>query len=165
MKATATLRFARTSPRKARLVANLIRGMHVREAEVELKYLNKKAAQFFADTLKSAVSNAENNHSMNPANLVVSEVVVNEGPFFKRFQPRAFGRAYPILKKTSHITVTVSEKKRDVKKAVEEMKEKKAKADSKNSEKKTPVKKTEKKSEKKAAPAQKKAAKAKKVTK
>jgi large subunit ribosomal protein L22 len=113
MKANATLKFARTSPRKARLVADLIRGMHVREAELELRYLNKKAASFFGDVLKSAVANAENNHSLNKANLIISEVLVNEGPFFKRYQPRAFGRAYPILKKTSHITITVSEQKRE----------------------------------------------------
>lgn len=156
MKAKATLKFARTSPRKARLVADLIRGMHVREAELELKYLNKKAAGFFGDLLKSAVANAENNHSLNRANLFVSEVLVNEGPFFKRYQPRAFGRAYPILKKTSHITITVSEKKRELPKKKEAVKTapkakatKAEKKDVKKEVKKKPAAKTAKKADSK----------------
>ncbi len=136
MKAQATLKYARTSARKARLVADLIRGMHVRDAEVELKYLSKKAASFFSDVLKSAVANAENNNSMDKSKLYVSEVLVNEGTYFKRFQPRAFGKAFPILKKTSHITISVSEKESDVKERVEKVKAVKAKNVSKASSKK-----------------------------
>ena len=103
--AKATAKTVRTSPRKARLVIDLIRGKSVAEAISILKFTPNKSA-----VMMSAVANAENNFDLDVENLVVSEAFVNEGPTMKRFRPRAKGSASPINKRTSHITVVVSEK-------------------------------------------------------
>jgi large subunit ribosomal protein L22 len=108
--AKATAKTVRTSPRKARLVIDLIRGKSVAEAISILKFTPNKSAGIIEKVMMSAVANAENNFDLDVENLVVSEAFVNEGPTMKRFRPRAKGSASPINKRTSHITVVVSEK-------------------------------------------------------
>lgn len=108
--AKATAKTVRTSPRKARLVVDLIRGKEIGEAISILKFTPNKSARYIEKVLMSAVANAENNYDLDVENLVVSEAFVNEGPTMKRFRPRAKGSASPINKRTSHITVVVSEK-------------------------------------------------------
>lgn len=108
--AKATAKTVRTSPRKARLVIDLIRGKSVAEAIAILKFTPNKAALIIEKVLMSAIANAENNFDLDVENLYVSEAFVNEGPTMKRFRPRAKGSASPINKRTSHITVVVSEK-------------------------------------------------------
>ncbi|APB32147.1 MULTISPECIES: 50S ribosomal protein L22 [Enterococcaceae] len=108
--AKATAKTIRTSPRKTRLVVDLIRGKQVGEAISILKFSPNKAAGIVEKVLMSAIANAENNFDLDVEDLVVSEVFVNEGPTMKRFRPRAKGSASPINKRTSHITVVVSEK-------------------------------------------------------
>ena len=102
--AKAMARTVRVSPRKTRLVLDLIRGKNVADAIAILKFTPNKAA------LNSAIANAENNFGLEKANLVVSETFANEGPTMKRFRPRAKGSASPINKRTTHVTVVVSEK-------------------------------------------------------
>ena len=108
--AKATAKTVRTSPRKARLVIDLIRGKSVAEAISILKFTPNKSAGIIEKVMMSAVANAENNFDLDVENLVVSEAFVNEGPTMKRFRPRAKGSASPINKRTSHITVVVTEK-------------------------------------------------------
>ena len=111
MKAKAVARTVRIAPRKVRLVVDLIRGKQVGEAVAILNLTPKAASPVVEKVLKSAIANAEHNYDMDINNLVVTEAYVNEGPTLKRFRPRAQGRASQILKRTSHITVVVSEKK------------------------------------------------------
>mgnify|MGYP001005155548 CR=1 FL=1 len=111
MEAKAVAKYIRISPRKARQVMDLIRGKDVREALAILKFTPNKGAELIEKVLKSAVSNAEHNYEMDVDSLVVSRCYVDEGPTLKRFKPRAMGRADAIRKRTSHITVIVSEKK------------------------------------------------------
>ncbi|WP_314209476.1 50S ribosomal protein L22 [Vagococcus salmoninarum] len=108
--ARATAKTVRTSPRKTRLVIDLVRGKSVGEAISILKFSPNKAAGIIEKVLMSAVANAENNYDLDVENLVVSEAFANEGPTMKRFRPRAKGSASPINKRTSHITVVVTEK-------------------------------------------------------
>ena len=109
--AKAIARTVRIAPRKVRLVVDLIRGKQVGEAVAILRHTPKAASPVVEKVLKSAVSNAEHNYELDINNLVVSEVFVDEGPTLKRFRPRAQGRASAINKRTSHITIVVSEKK------------------------------------------------------
>ena len=110
-KAKAIARTVRIAPRKVRLVVDLIRGKQVGEAVAILHLTPKAASPVVEKVLKSAIANAEHNYEMDVNNLVVSEVFVDEGPTLKRFRPRAQGRASAINKRTSHITIVVSEKK------------------------------------------------------
>lgn len=110
METTATLRYARISPQKARLVADQIRGMRVEPALQTLQFNNKKGAAILKKLLESAIANAEHNDGADIDELKVSTVFVDEGPTYKRIQARAKGRANRILKRTSHITVAVAEK-------------------------------------------------------
>lgn len=110
MQVSATHKFARISPQKARLVADLIRGKNVEQAVNILQFSDKKAAALIKKVLNSAIANAENNNGMDIDELKVSSVFVNEGPVMKRMRARAKGRGNRILKRTSHITVTVGEK-------------------------------------------------------
>ncbi|AEF38933.1 MULTISPECIES: 50S ribosomal protein L22 [Hoyosella] len=105
--ARATARFVRVTPMKARRVVDLIRGRDAADALTVLKFAPQAASEPVAKVLASAVANAENNLSLDPRTLVVSEAYVDEGPTMKRFQPRAQGRAFRIRKRTSHITVVV----------------------------------------------------------
>jgi len=110
MKVTANLNYLRLAPRKVRLVAGLIRGMDAKEAEIQLKFLGKRAADPILKLLKSAISNASHDFNIEKDNLFVSEIQVNEGKPFKRWRARAMGRAYPITKRTSHIKLVVETK-------------------------------------------------------
>ena len=110
MEAKATLRYARISPRKVKIVCDLIRGKSVAQATAILMNTPKAASELMLKLLKSAASNAENNHSMDPEKLYVSATYANPGPIIKRMMPRAQGRAYRINKRTSHITICVSER-------------------------------------------------------
>ncbi|EFI85216.1 50S ribosomal protein L22 [Listeria grayi] len=101
----------RIAPRKARIVIDLIRGKQIGEAIAILKYTPRAASPIIEKVLKSAIANAEHNYDLDVNSLVVSEAFVDEGPTLKRFRPRAKGSASPINKRTSHITVVVSEVK------------------------------------------------------
>lgn len=101
-------RFARISPRKARLVADLIRGKSVSEAQTLLRFSKQRAAMMVGKTLTSAIANADQQEA-DVRRLVVSEARIDEGPTIKRFHPKDRGRAHPILKRTSHIHVSVDE--------------------------------------------------------
>jgi large subunit ribosomal protein L22 len=105
----AYLKGIRVSPRKARLVVDLIRGKHVQDALDILKFTNKKTAPVVAKMVHSAISNATSTATVDVDNLIVSAAFVNEGPMFKRFMPRAQGRAFPIRKRSSHIKIELSE--------------------------------------------------------
>jgi len=111
MQAKAVAKTIRIAPRKVRLVVDLIRGKNVGEAISILKHTQRGASSVVEKVLNSAISNAEHNYDMDIDNLYVSEVYVDEGVTLKRFRPRAQGSASPINKRTSHITVVVSEKK------------------------------------------------------
>jgi large subunit ribosomal protein L22 len=106
--ARAITKYVRISPRKARLAADLIRGMPVESAAQQLQFSSLKAGRLLKKTLDSAVANAETQLEARKENLVVSEVRVDEGPTFKRAKPRNRGGRHPILKRTSHFTVVVS---------------------------------------------------------
>lgn len=108
--AKAMAKTVRIAPRKARLVMDLIRGKQVGEALAILKFTPKAGSPIIEKVLKSAIANAEHNFDLDLESLYVSEAYVNEGPTIKRFRPRAKGSASPINKRTSHITVVVSEK-------------------------------------------------------
>ena len=108
METRATLKAVRLSPRKARLVARNVVGMDAAKALDVLKFTPQKAAGIIRQVMYSALSNC-NNTSIDPDTLMVKEVIVNEGPSWKRFMPRAQGRATSIIKRTSHITVILAE--------------------------------------------------------
>ena len=110
MEAFAYVKFVRMSPRKVKLVCDMIRGQDVKTATAYLSQTSKAACEPMAKLLKSAVANAEHNHGMNADNLYVSTAVANPGPILKRMMPRAQGRAYRINKRTSHVTLAVTEK-------------------------------------------------------
>ena len=106
----AVAKFVRIAPRKVRVVMNLIRGKNVSDAFAILKFTPKRGAVLLEKVLRSAVANAENNFDMDSDNLYVSTCFVDQGPTLKRIHPRSRGQAFSILKRTSHITVIVSEK-------------------------------------------------------
>ena len=110
MEAKAHLKYARISPRKVKIVLNLIRGKDAGVAMAILKNTPKSASEYLVKLLGSAIANAENNFSMDVSKLYVSECYVCPGPTLKRIMPRARGSADRILKRTSHITVAVAEK-------------------------------------------------------
>ena len=110
MEARAYLKYARIAPRKVQIVLDLIRNKPVDQAMAILKHTPKAACEPLEKLLKSAIANAENNHNMDKNNLYVAECFVCPGPTLKRFQARDKGRAYRILKRTSHITLALAEK-------------------------------------------------------
>ena len=110
MESTAKARYVRIAPRKLRLVMDMVRGKQVEDALKTLTLVRKGASPVLAKVIKSALANAENNHGMNTDGLFIKEAFVDEGPTLKRFMPRAMGRATMIRKRTSHITVVLSEK-------------------------------------------------------
>ena len=109
LEATATLRFARISARKVKIVADLIRGKKVDEALAIVKFTPKASSETIEKLLKSAIANAENNHGMNRGNLVVSEIYANQGPTMKRIRAASKGSAARIRKRTSHVTTKLRE--------------------------------------------------------
>jgi large subunit ribosomal protein L22 len=113
MEVSAKLRYARISPQKCRLVADVVRGKPVGNALATLKYMPKKGAELVHKVLKSAVDNAENNNGADVDELKVHRIQVDAAPQFKRFAARAKGRGTRIIKRNSHITVVVSDGKKD----------------------------------------------------
>jgi large subunit ribosomal protein L22 len=109
MTTSATLKFSRLAPQKMRLVADQIRGLPVDKALNLLSFSNKKAATVLKKLLESAIANAEHNDGADIDALTVKTICVDQGPAIKRLRPRARGRADRILKRTSHVTVTVAE--------------------------------------------------------
>jgi large subunit ribosomal protein L22 len=112
MESKAVLKLARVSPRKARLVADLVRGREVGEAIEILTFTRKKSAKFIKDLIESAVANAEfkakrDNSTLDIDDLIIKTIYVDGGPTLRRFRPRARGMATPVLKRTSHITVVL----------------------------------------------------------
>ena len=110
MRVSATARYLRGSTRKARLVTAAIKGRPVEEASALLRFMPQSAAKDVARVLKSATANAENNHNLSAEDLVVADAVADEGPRIKRWQPRAQGRAFPIHKPMTHITIVVADR-------------------------------------------------------
>ncbi len=122
MEVKSITKFVRLSPKKARDVAREIQGLAVSSALDILTFTPKKAAQLIGKTLKTAIADAENNFSLDASTLIIKEAVIGAGPTLRRFKPRAKGSAGPILKRTSHISITLvgstpEEKKKVVRKA------------------------------------------------
>lgn len=109
MEVHATLRLARIAPRKARLVANVVRGLPWPVAEVRLRVLGPRAAPMLLKLLQSAAANAEHNFHLDPKQMRVAQILVNEGPQLKRSMPRARGSSAQIIKRTSHIHVVLAD--------------------------------------------------------
>ena len=109
MRVSATAKYLRGSTRKTRLVTQAIKGKKVEDATAILRFMPQKAAGEVARVLKSASANAENNHNLSAQDLVIVDAIANEGPTIKRFQPRAQGRAFPIHKPMTHITIVVAD--------------------------------------------------------
>ena len=111
MRVSATARYLRGSTRKARLVTAVIKGKPVEEAAAMLRFMPQDAARDIARVLQSATANAENNHNLSADDLVVADAIANEGPHtIKRWRPRAQGRAFPIHKPMTHITIVVADR-------------------------------------------------------
>ena len=108
--ASATLKYARISSRKVKIVADLIRGKNVDEALAIVKFTPKAASEIVEKLLKSAIANAENNHGIKSNNLYVAEIYANQGPTLRRIRPAAKGSAVRIRKRTSHITIVLKER-------------------------------------------------------
>ncbi len=106
---TVKLKYLRIAPRKVRLVADLIRGKKLEEAQTILNFTIKRASNPLLKLLKQAEANAKNNFQMEPSNLFISKIMVNEGPKYKKWEPRARGQAYEIQEKTSHIEIIFDE--------------------------------------------------------
>ncbi|MEE8316105.1 MAG: 50S ribosomal protein L22 [Syntrophobacteria bacterium] len=109
MEAKAVTRYVRISPRKARLVTELIKGKPVEEALTILRFVPKKAARLVDKTLRSALANAEQNPNIDVDTLYIKRIFVDGGPTMKRWRARAMGRATKIIKRSSHITVVLDE--------------------------------------------------------
>jgi large subunit ribosomal protein L22 len=138
MKVSAKLNNLRIAPRKAKLVADLIRGLDIDDALTQLNVTVKRSSPFMKKLLDSAIANAENNFGLDRNNLYVFNVIIGAGPTFKRWMPRAYGRASMILKRTSRVNIILEEriegKGRKTKEQLE--KERKVKADAKKKEEK-----------------------------
>ncbi|MEK6277448.1 MAG: 50S ribosomal protein L22 [Actinomycetota bacterium] len=104
----ASARYVRTAPRKARLVADQVRGLHIDKARALLQFSPRSAARDIAKLLDSAAANAENNHELIADDMRIKEINVDEGPTLRRWRPRALGRATRINKRTSHISVALT---------------------------------------------------------
>ncbi|HEY3353318.1 MAG TPA: 50S ribosomal protein L22 [Polyangia bacterium] len=109
MDAKAVIRYTRMSPRKARIVANMIRGKDIDEAMAILRFQQRKAAKVMRKLLVSAIANAHTNHQLEVDNLIVKTVLVDGGPILKRWMPRAMGRANRMNRRTTHVTIVVGE--------------------------------------------------------
>ena len=109
MQVQATARFVRTSPRKARIVMQGLRGLPVEEARLQLRFTPRPIARDIAKVLDSAVANAENNHALDPRDLKVHSIYAGDGRTLRRFKAKARGRVGRILKRTAHITVIVTD--------------------------------------------------------
>jgi large subunit ribosomal protein L22 len=114
MEVRAQARYIRVTPRKARRVVDLIRGLPAADAQAVLRFAPQAASEPVGKVLASAIANAEHNNQLDRTTLVVSRAYVDEGPTLKRFRPRAQGRAYRVNKRTSHITVVVEPRQEEV---------------------------------------------------
>ena len=114
MRVRAQAKYVRQSPYKVRRVLDLVRGLPVHEAEDVLRLTSRGATEPISKVLKSAVANAEHNHALDADELIVAEAFADEGPTLKRYRPRARGRATRIRKRTSHITIVVSDTNEEV---------------------------------------------------
>ena len=110
MEARAIAKYVRMSPIKLKPVADLVRGKDLSEALTILKFTAGKGAEIVEKVVQSAAANAENNHEMNPDSLYVAEIIINQGPTMKRWRAGAQGRASMILKRSSHVSVTLRER-------------------------------------------------------
>jgi len=110
VRVSATAKYLRGSTRKARLVIQVIRGRSVEDAAALLRFMPQHAAHDVLAVLKSATANAENNHNLSAEDLIVADAQANEGPTIKRWRPRAQGRAFPIHKPMTHITIVVADR-------------------------------------------------------
>jgi len=124
MEVKAKLNYLRISPRKVRLVADLIRGLGVQEAQSQLKFLPQRVATSLFKLLNSAVANAHQNFGLEKENLYISRILVNTGPMLKRWRPRSRGMAVPIRKRTSHIELVLETRKEGAIKKVKEREQK-----------------------------------------
>jgi large subunit ribosomal protein L22 len=104
----ASSRYVRVAPRKARLIADQVRGLHIDQARALLEFSPRGAARDIHKLIEAAAANAENNHDLVADEMLISEITVDEGPTLRRFRPRAQGRATRINKRTSHIAVALS---------------------------------------------------------
>jgi ribosomal protein L22 len=109
----ASARYVRVAPRKARLIADQVRGMHIEQARALLEFSPRGAAEDIRKLIDSAAANAENNHDLIADEMRISEITVDEGPTLRRFRPRALGRASRINKRTCHIAVALSPEEED----------------------------------------------------
>lgn len=110
LQASATLKYARISSRKVKIVADLIRGKDADEALAIVKFTPKASSEVIEKLLKSAIANAENNHGMKHEKLYVAEIYAHQGPTLRRIRPAAKGSAVRIRKRTSHITIVLKER-------------------------------------------------------
>lgn len=110
MEVKAKLSFLRQSPKKVRLVVDSVRGMNAELAREQLQFTNKRAARPVLKLLESAIANARNNFNLKDTTLYIKRIAVDEGPTLKRYKPRAHGRATPIRKRTSHVSIVLDEK-------------------------------------------------------
>ncbi|PLX20615.1 50S ribosomal protein L22 [Candidatus Parcubacteria bacterium] len=122
MEIKANVKNLRTSARKARLVVDIVRGMQVEKALDQLQFVNKRVTKPVIKLINSAIANAENTYELSKDNLFVKEITVNEGATLKRWMPRAHGRATPIRKRTSHISLVLGELKDSGKKEAKKQK-------------------------------------------
>jgi ribosomal protein L22 len=109
----ASSRYVRVAPRKARLIADQVRGMHIEQARSLLEFSPRGAAEDIRKLIESAAANAENNHDLVADEMLISEITVDEGPTLRRYRPRALGRASRINKRTCHIAVALSPEEED----------------------------------------------------
>lgn len=115
----AQLKYLRISPKKVRLTTGILKGLSFKEAQAQLKNLNKKSSEPILKLLMSAAANAEHNYGLKKEDLYISKILVDQGPSLKRFRPRAHGSAFPIFKRTSHVTIFLSPLKSQTSKTIE----------------------------------------------
>ena len=115
----AQLKYLRISPKKVRLATGILKGLSFKEAQAQLKNLNKKSSGPLLKLLMSAVANAEHNYGLRKEDLYISKILVDPGPSLKRYRPRARGSVFPIFKRTSHVTIFLSPLKSQTSKSVE----------------------------------------------
>lgn len=138
MEVKAKAKYLRVSPKKVRLVIDLIRGMDVDKALIQLDNLKKDAKEYVVKLLNSAIANAEHNYELERSNLYIKKIIADGGPILHRWRPRAHGRAGAIRKRTTHLTLVLDEReelkkdKKDAKKSVKRTKKTVKKADKKS---------------------------------
>ncbi|MEK7612332.1 MAG: 50S ribosomal protein L22 [Patescibacteria group bacterium] len=153
----AKLNYLHIAPRKVRLVANTLKGLSAQEAEAQLLLRPQRSSKPLLKLLRSAIANAKQNHKLDPDKLIVGRIFVDQGPMLKRFLPRAMGRATPIQKKMSHVTIVLHESKGRAERFIIQLPEKKKKDAPNKTEKKIQKKEDHDEPQKKATDAPRKA--------